>query len=104
MPVTYKAFVYERSQFSGNAAPYTRMRRDITNPLFENLDYFQSCNQVKINYDDGQLLVARCSLLARCTLHAAFEYVLAKGAVLYREAEPTAFILSQQLTCFARSS
>lgn len=97
MPVTYKAFVYERSQFSGNAAPYTRMRRDITNPLFENLDYFQSCNQVKINYDDGQLLVARA-------LHAAFEYVLAKGAVLYREAEPTAFILSQQLTCFARSS
>lgn len=68
MPVTYQAFVYERSQFSGNAAPYTRMRRDITNPLFENLDYFQSCNQVKINYDDGQLLVARCSLLARCTL------------------------------------
>lgn len=104
MPVTYKAFVYERSQFSGNAAPYTRMRRDITNPLFENLDYFQSCNQVKINYDDGQLLVARCSLLVALALHAAFEYVLAKGAVLYREAEPTAFILSQQLTCFARSS
>lgn len=104
MPVTYKAFVNERSQFSGNAAPYTRMRRDITNPLFENLDYFQSCNQVKINYDDGQLLVARCSLLVARALHAAFEYVLAKGAVLYREAEPTAFILSQQLTCFARSS
>lgn len=66
MPVTYQAFVYERSQFSDKAAPYTRMRRDITNPLFENLDYFQSCNQVKINYDDGQLLVARCSRAARC--------------------------------------
>lgn len=104
MPVTYQAFVYERSQFSDKAAPYTRMRRETANLLFENLDYFQSCNQVKINYDDGQLLVARCSLLVALALHAAFEYVLAKGAVLYREAEPTAFILSQQLTCFARSS
>lgn len=97
MPVTYQAFVYERSQFSDKAAPYTRMRRETADLLFENLDYFQSYDKVKIYYDGGQSLVAHA-------LHTAFEYVLAKGAVLYREAEPTAFILSQQLTCFARSS
>lgn len=75
MPVTYQTSVYERSQFSDNAALYTRMRRDITALLFENLDYFQSYAQVKTNYDDGQSLVAHALL-------TAFEYVLAKGAVL----------------------
>lgn len=87
-PVTYQTSVYERSQFSDNVALYTRMKRDITDLLFENLDYFQSYDQAKINYDDEQSLVAHA-------LHTAFEYVLAKGAVLYREAELTAFILSQ---------
>lgn len=66
MPVTYKAFVYERSQFSDKAAPYTRMRRETADLIFENLDYFQSYDKVKIYYDDGQLLVARCSRAARC--------------------------------------
>lgn len=103
MPVTYKAFVYERSQFSGNAAPYTRIRRDITNPLFENLDYFQSCNQVKINYDDGQLLVARCSLLVALALHTAFEYVLAKVRCCIGKRSPLHSFPRRQLTCFARS-
>lgn len=75
MPVTYQTSVYERSQFSDNATLYTRMRRDITALLFENLDYFQSYAQVKTNYDDGQSLVAHALL-------TGFEYVLAKGAVL----------------------
>ena len=75
MPVTYQTSVYERSQFSDDATLYTRMRRDITALLFENLDYFQSYAQVKTNYDDGQSLVAHALL-------TAFEYVLAKGAVL----------------------
>lgn len=96
MPVTYKAFVYERSQFSGNAAPYTRMRRDITNPLFENLDYFQSYDKVKFYYDDGQSLVAHA-------LHTAFEYVLAKVRCCIGKRSPLHSFSRRQLACFARS-
>lgn len=89
MPVTYKAFVYERSQFSGNAAPYTRMRRETADLLFENLDYFQSYDKVKIYYDDGQSLVAHA-------LHTAFEYVLAKVRCCIEKRSP--------LPSFSRSS
>lgn len=96
MPVTYQAFVYERSQFSDKAAPYTRMRRETANLLFENLDYFQSYDKVKIYYDDGQSLVAHA-------LHTAFEYVLAKVQCCIGKRSPLHSFSRRQLTCFARS-
>lgn len=96
MPVTYQAFVYERSQFSDKAAPYTRMRRETADLLFENLDFFQSYDKVKIYYDDGQSLVAHA-------LHTAFEYVLAKVRCCIGKRSPLHSFSRRQLTCFARS-
>ena len=96
MPVTYQAFVYERSQFSDKAVPYTRMRRETADLLFENLDYFQSYDKVKIYYDDGQSLVAHA-------LHTAFEYVLAKVRCCIGKRSPLHSFSRRQLTCFARS-
>lgn len=96
MPVTYQTSVYERSQFSDNAALYTRMRRDITALLFENLDYFQSYDKVKVYYDDGQSLVAHA-------LHTAFEYVLAKVRCCIGKRSPLHSFSRRQLACFARS-
>lgn len=96
MPVTYKAFVYERSQFSDKAAPYTRMRRETADLIFENLDYFQSYDKVKVYYDDGQSLVAHA-------LHTAFEYVLAKVRCCKGKRSPLHSFSRRQLACFARS-
>lgn len=96
MPVTYKAFVYERSQFSDKAAPYTRMRRETADLIFENLDYFQSYDKVKVYYDDGQSLVAHA-------LHTAFEYVLAKVRCCIGKRSPPHSFSRRQLACFARS-
>lgn len=96
MPVTYKAFVYERSQFSDKAAPYTRMRRETADLIFENLDYFQSYDKVKVYYDDGQSLVAHAP-------HTAFEYVLAKVRCCIGKRSPLHSFSRRQLACFARS-
>lgn len=64
------------------------MRRDLALFLFERLDEFQEYDSVKIYYDDGQRLITN-------VLHAAFEYVLAKQALVYRDADPGEYRLFQ---------
>lgn len=88
LPVAYQTFVYRRSEVGGKDAFVNRMRRDITDLLFERLEYFQSFDKVKLYYDDGQEIVAKA-------LHQAFEYVLAKDSVLYRKTKASDFVLSQ---------
>lgn len=88
LPVRYQSFVYRRSEFRDEEALSARMRRDVTDLLFDNLDYFQSFDSVKLYYDDGQEIVARA-------LHAAIEYVLAKNSVLYRHTRAADFALEQ---------
>lgn len=88
LPVRYQSFVYRRSEFSGEEALSARMRRDVTNLLFDNLEYFQSFDNVKLYYDDGQEIVVRA-------LHAAIEYVLSKNGVLYRRTRAADFALEQ---------
>lgn len=88
LPISYRTFVYRRSEVGGKDAFVNRMRRDITDLLFERLDHFQSFDRVKIYYDDGQEMVAKA-------LHQAFEYVLAKNSVLYRKTRASDFMLSQ---------
>jgi hypothetical protein len=46
-----------------------RMRRDIVNFVFDNLDWFQSFDEVPIYYDEGQDAVTHA-------LHEAFDYLL----------------------------
>ena len=72
------------------------MRRETADLLFENLDYFQSYDKVKIYYDDGQSLVAHA-------LHTAFESVLAKVRCCIGKRSPLHSFSRRQLTCFARS-
>ena len=70
LPITYQSFVY------------------IVNLLFDELEYFQSFDKVKVYYDDGQNMVASA-------LHAAVEYALSKESVLYRKTKSSDFLLSQ---------
>ena len=56
--------------------------------LFDNLDYFQGFDDVKIYYDNGHRTIAHA-------LHRAMDFALAKNAVVYRAAVPENYRLSQ---------
>lgn len=87
-PITYITFSYQRNKFKSDATMFTGMRRDLILFLFDRLQSFQSYDAVKIYYDDGQNEVT-------AVLHAAFEYVLGKQAVIYKKCNPKYFRLQQ---------
>lgn len=88
MSVTYMTLSYQRNKFKSDTTMFARMRRDLILFLFDRLQSFQSYDVVKIYYDDGQNEVT-------AALHAAFEYVLGKQTVVYRECDPKHFRLQQ---------
>ena len=49
--------VYRRSQFEDPARLMERMGRDIFSAMIEHLDFFQSFDDVKVYYDNGQDIV-----------------------------------------------
>lgn len=85
LPFKYQVFAYKKSELDEDpTAPrgaIQRIRRDLAVFLLDHLDYLQQFDRVKIYYDDGQELVTKA-------LHDAVEYVLAKEAVIYRDASP----------------
>ena len=87
-PIAYQTFVYRRSEFVTKDALAARMKRDITNLLFDHLSYLQQFDKIKIYYDNGQEIVARA-------LHAAAEYVLSKDCLLYRRTDAASYLLAQ---------
>lgn len=87
-PVTYMTLSYQRNKFKSDATMFARMRRDLILFLFDRLQCFQSYDAVKIYYDDGQNEVT-------AILHAAFEYVLGRQTVIYKECDPKLFRLQQ---------
>ena len=72
LPIRYAAFVYRRSELAGDDAFVSRMRRDIVDFVFDNLEYFGSvgvlrqrgdarpgCVQEPLRRDRGQPLERR---------------------------------------------
>lgn len=88
LPFRYCSLVYRRSDLKSRSAFVSRMRRDIVDFIFENLDYFQSFDGVKVYYDNGQEIVARA-------LHAAIEYALSKNGLLYKRTNASDYVLEQ---------
>lgn len=88
IPFRYKTFMYRKSKFADRAVLGKKMKRDIIEFLFENLERFQEFDAVKIYYDDGQRLITNA-------LHGAFEYALWQQALVYREATPSLYRLAQ---------
>lgn len=74
--IRYRTFVYDSYDTDARGLS-ARMRRDIVNFVFDNLDWFQSFDNVPIFYDDGQVAVTRA-------LHEAFDYLLGNGVADYR--------------------
>ena len=87
-PFTYRVFSYRKDRFCDMEALGARMRRDLIECLFDNIEWFQTFDLVKIYYDDGQTLVTRA-------LHDGFEYALAREAVMYRDARPVEYRMLQ---------
>lgn len=78
MPIMYHAFSYEKSEFKSDAALITRMKRNMVNLIFDNLEYLQRFDKVKVYYDDGQYIVTK-------SLHDAIEYAPTQP-IIFRQA------------------
>lgn len=88
LPIRYATFVYRRSELDCNEAFVSRMRRDIVDLIFDNLEYFQTFDEVKVYYDDGQEIVAQA-------LHGAIGYAISKNSLLYRKTRSADYVLEQ---------
>lgn len=88
LPIMYKTFSYKKSEFESAEKLVSRMKRDIIDLMFDNLDYLHNFGLVKIYYDNGQTSVTNA-------LHAAVEYAFSANAIVYREGAPREYRLSQ---------
>lgn len=88
LPFQYHSFVYERSDFAGEHTFMARLRRDLVVFLADNLEYFQSFDQIKIYYDNAQQTISSA-------LHAALEYEISRQALMYKDATPASYRLIQ---------
>lgn len=88
VPVKYHTFIYRTSEFDSLSKLASKMRRDLVNFLFDQLELFQSYDLVKVYYDNGQRSIAD-------SLHAAIDYALSRNAVIYRATNPVDYRLSQ---------
>ena len=88
LPIKYHTFSYRKSEFDNGTTLEARIRRDIVNLIFDNLDYLQGFDVVKVYYDDGQHVVTKA-------LHNAVEYALSTNAVMYKNGSPGDYRLAQ---------
>jgi hypothetical protein len=88
LPISYITLVYRRSQFEDLARLMERMGRDISSAMVEHLDFFQSFDDVKVYYDNGQDIVKQA-------LDRSVGKVLSKGVVRRRKTSMTDYRLEQ---------
>lgn len=88
LPISYKTFSYRRSEIPNLQSFVTNLRRDLIVFVFDNLNYFQQYDSIKVYYDGGQPAIS-------ATLHKAIDYSLSKNAVVFKDADPQEYRLSQ---------
>lgn len=88
LPISYATFVYRRSEFENPTKLTAQMKRDISNLLFDRLEFFQAFSEVKVYYDNGQDIVKRA-------LDQSIGFVLSKGVVERRKTSMTDYRLEQ---------
>lgn len=88
LPIRYKAFVYKRAHFDSINKLAARMKHDISSMFFDNLEFFQSFEHVKIYYDNGQNIV-------KSALYDSVEFALSKQAVVRKRTTMTEYRLAQ---------
>lgn len=88
LPVSYITFVYRRSQFEDPARLMERTGRDTSSAMVKHLGFFQSFDDVKVYYDNGQDIVKQA-------LDRSVGKVLSKGVVRRRKTSMTDYRLEQ---------
>ena len=88
LPISYITFVYRRSQFEDPARLMECMGRDISSAMVEHLGFFQSFDDVKVYYDNGQDIVKQA-------LDRSVGKVLSGGVVRRRKTSMTDYRLEQ---------
>ena len=88
LPARYHTLSHRKNEYPTNAALEARIKRDVVNLIFDNLDYLQSFDRVKVYYNDGQYVVTKA-------LHDAIEYALSTNAVMYKDGCPRDYRLAQ---------
>lgn len=88
LPFHYQTLAYKKAEFKSRDQMLTRMKRDFTTMLFDKLEYFQSAEQVKVYYDNGQQAVTD-------VIRDGIKYVLSKNAYIFIDANPREYILAQ---------
>ena len=86
--IRYASFAYRRSEFKDSPKLTARMKRDISNLLFDHLQLFQSFDDVKVYYDDGQDIVKQA-------FDQSIGFVLSKGVVKRRKTSMVDYRLEQ---------
>ena len=88
LPISYITFVYRCSQFEDPARPMERTGRDISSAMVKHLGFFQSFDDVKVYYDNGQDIVKQA-------LDRSVDKVLSKGVVRRRKTSMADYRLEQ---------
>ena len=88
LPISYITFVYRRSQFEDPARLMERMGRDTSSAMVEHLGFFQSFDDVRAYYDNGQDIVKQA-------LDRSVGKVFSKGVVRRRKTSMTDYRLEQ---------
>lgn len=88
LPIRYKTFVYRQSEFENPTKLFDRLKRDISELMIDNLQFFQAFDHVKIYYDNGQELVKQA-------LYDAMYRCLSKQAVIRKRTTMTEYRLAQ---------
>ncbi len=88
LPISYITLAYRRSQFEDPARLMERMGRDISSAMVEHLGFFQSFDDVKAYYDNGQDIVKQA-------LDRSVGKVPSKGVVRRRKTSMTDYRLEQ---------
>lgn len=89
LPISHTTLVYRRSQFEDPTRLMERMGRDISSAMIEHLGFFQSFDNVKVYYDNGQDIVKQA-------LNCSVGKVLSKGAVRRRTTSMTDYRLERK--------
>ncbi len=88
LPISYVTFVYKRSEYRDPEMLSARMKRDISGVLFDRLEFFQTFDEVKVYYDNGQDIIKQA-------LDKSIGFVLSKGVVDRRKTSMTDYRLEQ---------
>ena len=87
LPIQYKVFQYRKRELPPDKI-IVRMKRDLINFLFEQIETIQRYDAVKIYYADGQRPVSNI-------LEDAFNYVLARNTAVFKSGNPEVYRLAQ---------